>query len=442
MNVNKKKLLEKTLRFMARVVLKKYHPIVVGITGSVGKSSAKEAIALILSRTYSVRKAEGNYNNEIGVPLTIIGAKSGGSSLFAWVKVLFAWLSLVIFHAKYPEVLILEMGVDRPGDMDYLLSFVSVDIGVVTQISSSHIAFFGSLGNIAKEKRKLLTNLPTDGFAILNFDDKRVIKMQEKTKAKTLTYGFGEGAMLHIDNLLFHRDVKKTDGFSFKLNYAGKTIPVRLPKIVAKHHIFAVLAGTAVGIALKMNLVEIAETLENFEPLPGRLHLLPGKNGMSLLDDTYNSSPSSTDAALETLEMLMAPRKVVILGDMLELGMDAVDAHRGIGEKVIAGGVHIVITVGKHMRSLYDELILSGFSSRQVYWFPDPSAVLSDVQNIVRSEDLILIKGSQGMRMEKITEALLVDPNDAKMLLCRQSEGWRNRSFIAPEEWMNDDLHV
>jgi len=437
MNGDKKKLLEKILRFMAFVVLKKYHPIIVGITGSVGKSSTKEAIALVVSRAYSVRKAEGNYNNEIGVPLTIIGAKSGGSSLFAWVKVLFAWLSLVIFPVKYPEVLILEMGIDRPGDMEYLLSFVSVNIGVVTQISSSHIAFFGSLGNIAKEKGKLLAALSGDGFAVLNFDDKRVIKMQEKTKAKTFTYGFGEGAMLHIDNLLFHRDVKRTEGFSFKLNYAGKTIPVRLPKIVARHHIGSVLAGVAVGIALKMNLVEIAETLENFEPLPGRLRLLSGKNGMSLLDDTYNASPSSAEAALETLKEFMAPRKVVILGDMLELGADAKESHRALGEKVIASGAHIVIAVGEHMQSLYDALLLSGFSSRQVYWFPDVFAALGSVQDIVRSEDLILIKGSRAMRMEKITEALLADANDVETMLCCQSKEWRDRPFIVPTEWVS-----
>lgn len=435
MNLDKKKLLEKILHFMARMVLKKYHPIIIGITGSVGKSSTKEAIALVVSRSYSVRKAEGNYNNEIGVPLTIIGAKSGGSSPRAWIKVFYTWFCLVLFSVRYPQVLILEMGIDRPGDMDYLLSLVSVNIGVVTQISSSHIAFFGSLGNIAKEKGKLLMNLPSDGFAILNFDDKRVIKMQEKTKAKTFTYGFGEGAMLHIDNLLFQRDVKKIEGFSFKLNYAGKTIPVRLPKIIAKHHISAVLAGVAVGISLKMNLVEIAETLENFEPLPGRLRFLSGKNGMNLLDDTYNASPSSTVAALETLKEFMAPRKVVILGDMLELGIDAVVSHQALGENIIASGVQIVVVVGKYMRFLYDELLLSDFPSRQLFWFPDSLTACDGIRDIVRAEDLILIKGSRGMRMEKITEELLADSNDVETMLCCQSIEWRNRPFIVPEEW-------
>lgn len=433
--MDKKKMLEKILCFMARVILKKYHPFVIGITGSVGKSSTKEAVALVLSKIYSVRKAEGNYNNEIGIPLTIIGVKSGNASFFRWMGIFCKWLGMVIFPVDYPQVLVLEMGIDRPGDMEYLLSFVSVKIGVVTQISSSHIAFFGSLGNIAKEKGKLIGALLEDGFAILNFDDKYAIRMQEKTKAKTITYGFGEGAMMRVDNLLFHRDVKKVEGFSFKLNYTGKTIPVRLPNVVAVHHISSVLAGAAVGVALKMNLVEIAEALEHFEPLPGRLRLLSGREGMKLLDDTYNASPASTAAALETLKEFMAPRKVVILGDMLELGADRREGHAGLVGAVIGSGTQIVITVGKHMRSLYQALLQSGFSSKQVFWFPDPLVTLESLNTIVRAEDLILIKGSRSMRMEKITQALLVTPSQAEKLLCCQSPEWRNRPFMKPVEW-------
>ena len=435
MNIDTKKILGKTLRFMARVILKKYHPIVVSITGSVGKSSAKEAIALVVSHGFSVRKAEGNYNNEIGIPLTIIGAKSGGSSLMGWGKVLFKWLGAVLYPTAYPQVLVLEMGIDRPGDMEYLLEFVPVNIGVVTQISSSHIAFFGSLGNIAKEKGKLIEALPEDGFAILNFDDKRVIKMREKTKAKTLTYGFGEGAMLRVDNVLFHREAKRVEGFSFKLNYAGKSIPVRLPKIVAEHHIAGALSAVAVGLVLKMNLVDIAAALEDYEPLPGRLRLLLGREGMILLDDTYNASPTSAVAALATLKELMAPRKVVILGDMLELGAESEVSHRSLAESIILAGTSVAILVGKHMRFLSEELLVQGFTRKQVYWFPDPVTALSEIQNLVRFEDLILVKGSQGMRMELLVQSLLADPGDAKALLCRQTVSWKGAPFRAPEEW-------
>lgn len=433
--MNKKKFLEKMLRFMARSVLRKYHPLIVGVTGSVGKSLTKEAIALVVSRAYVTRKAESNYNNEVGIPLTIIGTTSGGRSFWRWAFIFCKWLWMMLYPTRYPEVLVLELGIDRPGDMDYLLSFVPVQIGVVTGVSESHLEFFGSVGNIAKEKGKVVAALPENGYAILCADDKRTEKMREKASAKTITYGFGTEAMLRVDNLLFHREAKRVEGFSFKLNYNGKTIPVRLPKIVARHHIAAVLAGAAVGVALKMNLVEIAKALEDFEPLPGRLRLLLGREGIILLDDTYNASPVSVRAAMDVVRELVAPRKVVILGDMLELGADTKQEHAALAPVIIDAGAHIVVAVGEHMRSLSEGLLAVGFSPKQVFWFPDPLVALQNLKDIIRSEDLILIKGSQGMRMEKITEVLLADPSVAEMLLCRQPDAWRSRPFVAPAEW-------
>lgn len=420
---------------MARAVLWKYRPFIIGITGSVGKSSTKEAIALVLSAAHSVRKTEGNYNNEIGIPLTIIGAKSGGSSFAGWGRVFFQWLWVMLFSSRYPEILVLEMGIDRAGDMERLMRFVPVRIAVVTNIGTSHLEFFGSIANIAKEKSRIVGGLSEGGFAILNADDKRVIKMREKTDAKTITYGFGTEAEMRADNLLFHSDAKRVEGFSFKLNYDGKSIPVRLPKIVAQYHIGAVLAAAAVGVALKMNLVEIAGALETFEPLPGRLRLLSGRNAMVLLDDTYNASPASVEAALGVVRELMAPRKVVILGDMLELGVDTREVHRKLADTVVASGAHVAILVGQHMQSLFDALLNSGFSRKQVLWLLDPLSARQIALDTVRAEDLVLIKGSQGMRMEKITEALLAEPKDAETLLCRQSRQWQEKSFVPPTEW-------
>lgn len=433
--MNKRKILEKLLRFMARKVLQKYQPLIVGITGSVGKSSTKEAVALVLAVAYTIRKADGNYNNEIGIPLTVIGAQSGGSSLFRWTGVFFRWLFVMIFPVRYPEVLVLEMGIDRPGDMDFLLEFIPVRIGIVTQISSSHIEFFGTLGNIAKEKGKLISALPEDGIAILNADDKRTEKMREKTKAKVLTYGFEEGADVHADNFVFHREAKRAEGLSFKVNFDGKTVPLRLPKVVAKHHIPSALAALSLGVALKLNPVAAIEALEKFEPLPGRLRLLPGRENTYLLDDTYNASPASTRAALEVMKELIAPRKVAILGDMLELGPESDHEHAQLSLAVKDSGVDVVVTVGKHMRALHEQLLKDGFSRRQVLWLPDPMTALEAVMNIVRTEDLVLIKGSQGLRMESITEQLLIDPRTSSLYLCRQSDDWRKKPFTPPTEW-------
>lgn len=420
---------------MTKAVLRKYHPLIVGITGSVGKSSTKEAVALVLGVTYNVRKTEGSYNDEIGLPLTVIGTTGGGSSIFGWIRVFCKWLFIMLFPIKYPEVLVLEMGIDRPGDMAAFLQFVPVNIGIVTQISSSHMAYFGTLQNIAREKGRLIVALPDDGIAILNADDKRTLKMREKTSAKVVTYGFGDGADVHADNFVFHREARRAEGLSFKVNFDGKTVPLRLPKIVAKHHIPAALAALSLGVALKMNPFEIVEVLEKFEPLPGRLRLLPGRDNTYLLDDTYNASPASTRAALEVMGELIAPRKMVILGDMLELGPESDREHALLAEAVKSSGVDIVVTVGKHMRALHEQLLSDGFSRKQVLWLPDPMSAVDAVMNIIRSEDLILIKGSQGLRMEKVTEQLLVDPRTSGSYLCRQSDEWRKKMFTPPIEW-------
>lgn len=438
MTFSKKKFLEKILSFMARTVLRKYRPLIVGITGSVGKSSAKEAVALALSTGYVVRKAEGNYNNEIGIPLTIIGAKSGGHSLFRWLGILLKWLYVIIFPTRYPQVLVLEMGIDRPGDMEFLLQSVMVKIGVVTQVSSSHLAYFGTLNNIAREKGKVIVSLPEDGFAILNADDKRVMKMGDRTKAKIITYGFEAGADVHADNFVLHREAKRAEGFSLKVNFDGTTVPLRLPKVVAKHHIPAALAALSVALALKLNLVDVVTALEAFEPLPGRLRLLPGRDNTLLLDDTYNASPESTRAALDVMGGLMAPRKIVVLGDMLELGPDATKEHADLAGAVRESGAHIVVTVGKHMRALHERLLEEGFSRKQVLWMPDPMSVVEPLLNMVRADDLILVKGSRGLRMEKIVEQLLVDPRTATSFLCCQSDDWRRKAFAPPAEWTEE----
>lgn len=430
----KKKLLEKLLRLMARLVLRKYTPRIVGITGSVGKSSAKEAIALVLAQEFSVRKSEGNYNNEIGIPLTIIGARGGGASWLAWLTVGIRWLAVMALPLRYPKILVLEMGIDRPGDMDKLLDFVSVQIAVVTHVSGSHLAFFGSLANIAKEKARLPARLPEDGYAILNADDKRVLGMREKTRAKAITYGFAADADLRADHAVFTRETRGMEGWSFKLNYDGKTVPIRLPRIVARHHIGAALAAAAVGAACKIHLVAIASALEKFEPLPGRLRLLPGRDALMLLDDTYNASPASMAAAFITLGELQAPRKIVILGDMLELGTEAAAEHAKLAPLIVTAGVHSALLVGQHMRALYEALLAEGFS-RRVLWLSEPTGALEVVATLVRPGDLVLIKGSRGMRMERITAGLLANPQAAERLLCCQSTEWRNRPFSPPAEW-------
>ena len=425
---------ERVLGCMARAVLRKYRPLVVGVTGSVGKSSAKEAAALVLSETMRVRKSEENYNNEIGVPLTVLGVGTGGSAVTRMLSAMVRFPYLMAWPVSYPETLVLELGVDRPGDMAALLEVVTVKVGVVTRVGESHLEYFGSVGNIAKEKGRLISSLPSDGFAVLNADDGRVLGMGKKSKAVILSYGFAAGAAVRADNVL----LQETDGgigSSFKLNYAGKSIPVRLPGVVARHHISDALAGAAVGIAAGMNLVDIAKRLEGFAPLPGRLRFLNGRNGIGILDDTYNASPASVSAALETLREIPARRKLVALGDMLELGAISEEAHRGLADGVLSAQVGSAILVGKRMGSLAEELLARGMQRGNVLCFPDPDSAASAIRDLVREGDLVLVKGSQGVRMEKVSEALSRNVEEARGQLCRQSESWLAKPFSPPSEW-------
>jgi len=422
-------LLEKLLRLMAIAVLKRHKPKIVAITGSVGKTSAKVAIFAVLSSKYNVRENQKNYNNEIGIPLTIIGSESGGRNILKWTWVFLKWLFVLIFP-KYPEILIFELGVDRPDDMKYFMSFVQPDVGVVTNISLSHIEFFKTVENIAKEKRVLIESLKPDGYAVLNVDDEQALAMSEHTKAQIITYGLAENASVNASSPIYNFKGDEPEGISFKLNYAGKNVPIRLKNLLAAHYVYAALASVSVGIIFKINLVDIATALKSLRAPAGRLNLLDGINGSHIIDDTYNASPISTGSALDVLGQMKAKRKIAVLGDMLELGDQTEAGHREIGKKIFSLNADIFVAVGRHMRYTISQLIELGFPHGKILQFDNPLTAAAAVAGIVKDGDLILVKGSQGIRMEKIVERIIADPSQAENLLCRQNKEWKNKPFM------------
>lgn len=240
------------LRFMALTIVRRRKPIIIGVVGS-DTSLAKKAITLILSRNYFVRATESDRPSETEILLTIIGASNVRARFMGWIIIFFRFFAIMSLPFRYPDVLVLDMNILRSEYADHLKNLVPIKVGVATRISPDH-----------KEQGKFISLLPEDGFAIFNIDDQLAAKMAEKTKAKIITYGFGENATLLADNPVFHKGEEKGEkGFSFKLNYEGNTIPVRLPRIASAHHIEPVFAAAAVGIALKMNLVEIVSILES-----------------------------------------------------------------------------------------------------------------------------------------------------------------------------------
>src|SRR3989344_1321788 len=360
-------ILEKLLRILARLTLKKYRPSVIGITGNVGKTSTKEAIRVVLEHERRVRTASKNFNNELGLPLTILGDwKKTGGALF-WLKVMLSscW-NLVWKNRSYPELLILEYGVDHPGDMKRLLEIVRPHIGVVTPIGEIpvHVEFFSSREGLIREKARLVKDLPATGFAVLNADNDASRNMKKETRAHAITYGWSESADIRIRSLETRMDATPPC-ITCKLEYNGSFVPVRIEEAVGRVHAYAAAAGAAVGIAFGINLVKISENLSYYKNAPGRLKIIEGLEGSRIIDDTYNSSPLALQEAIETLKGIKARRKIAVLGDMLELGKYSVEAHEEAGRE-IAGAVKILVTVGARAKFIAEAAKNKGRSEKNI----------------------------------------------------------------------------
>lgn len=418
-----KHLITKMLVLEAKTVIARHHPKIIGITGSSGKSSTKEAVASVLSQKFKVRKSIKSYNSELGLTLAVLGLKTAWSNPISWLKNIYEGL-LVIFRKDFPEILVLEMGVDRPKDLEKLLKIVRPDIGIVTAIGEVpvHVEFFSGPEEIAREKAKLIKMLPADGYAVLNFDDDVVFDMREMTKAKCIGYGLGEGAEISAS----HANISLEKGISFKLNYAGSSMPIRLRNVFGKHHIYAVLAAVAVGVIHKMNLVEIIEALNFYKPPPGRLQMIRGVKNSFILDDSYNASPLATHAALDTLAELAARRKIAVFGDMLEIGKFTTFAHKAVGERA-AKTADIFITVGPRAKFAAEGAIASGMGKSSIFNFSTSREAADYLKPLMQDGDLVLVKGSQAMRMERVVEEIMAEPERAKELLCRQDEYWKHK---------------
>ena len=434
-----KTLIEKILRFLARRVINKYNPRVIGITGSVGKTGTRDAVHHVLQRKFTVRRTIGNYNNEIGLPLTVLGMESPGKSFLGWIGVLGKSLGMLLGRKAYPEILVLEMGVDKPGDLDYLLSIVKPNISILTSISEIpvHIEFFQSVSELAKEKSKIMKFLNEEEVAILNFDDERVKSVADKTIANIVTYGFSESVDFKASDVVLNsRDLQRLigeedayQGISFKLHYQDNEVPIRMPNVFGRHQVYSALAAAAVGIQFDMNLIEISEALQGFIPPRGRMHLIPGIKKTCIIDDTYNASPDSTLAALKVLGELKVEngKKIASLGDMLELGEMTEEGHRRIGQAA-AKVADVLVAVGEASNFIADAAKKSGMDESKVHHFMTSEEAGMKIQNDILEEgDLLLVKGSQGMRMEKIVKEVMAEPMKAAELLVRQNKKWQKK---------------
>ncbi|MCL5995931.1 MAG: UDP-N-acetylmuramoyl-tripeptide--D-alanyl-D-alanine ligase [Chloroflexi bacterium] len=352
---------------------------VVAITGSVGKTTTKELTAQVLGTRYQVLKNEGNQNNEIGVPLTL--------------------LKLRPEH----EYAVIEMGMYARGEITLFASLARPSIGVITMVAPVHLERLQTLENITLAKAELVKALPEDGVAILNDDDERVRTMAQVTRARVVTYGLTPRADLWADEI----ESYGLDGISFALHYRGGdgfgSFPMRVP-LLGRHSVHTALRAAAVGMIAGLTWEEI---LEGFLiPAPQlRLAVAEGPFGSLVLDDTYNASEESTIAALNLLAEINGGTHIAVLGDMLELGDAEAQAHRNVGCRAALVAQHIVC-VGERARWIAEEAQACGAISTQVYHVTDNAAALAVLRDVIREKCVILVKGSRGMRMDEIVAGL------------------------------------
>lgn len=411
----------------AKIILKKYKPKIVAVTGSVGKTSTKDAIDIAMSTALYVRKSQKSYNTEIGTPLDIIGRDSGWGSLWKWTLNIIEGFLLIILKNHYPKWLILEIGIDRPGDMKKITKWIKPDIAVFTRFSKVpvHVEFFNSPEEVVQEKTELAKALKEDGVLILNYDDKDVLGVKDKVERKVITYGLEEGAGIRASNYEIIYEGGKPKGITFRIDFDGKSLPVNLKGILGKQHIYPVLASVAVGKALALNMVDIVRAFEKYVGANGRMKILEGIRGSTIIDDSYNSSPVALDEALNVLEKIESGgEKIVVLGDMMEIGKFTADEHKKAGKRV-AKIAQVLITVGPRAKYIAEEARDAGMED--IVELATSEEAGEYLKDKIEKNDVVLVKGSQSVRTEKTVAQIMARPENREKLLVRQEKEWEER---------------
>lgn len=363
--------------------------LVIGITGSIGKTSAKESITAVLNQRYEVYRSPGNFNSEVGLPLALLEAPLDA------------------------QIMVLEMGGAYAfGELALLASIAKPEIGVVTNVYPVHLERMGTLEAIAETKAELVDAIPETGVVVLNGDDRRVRAMAERTSARVITYGLEEGNDIRAEAVT-------TDGWkgtSFRVTIEGDQNYVKVPFIGA-HGVQIALVALAVGYSFGMHISEMITGLQD-PSIQVRLLFVPGPRGSHLIDDTYNASSPSVLSALGVLQEVPATRRIAVLGEMRELGSLSVQEHELVGQR--AGDVvDMLVTFGEQARIMADEAMIVARSDRRdltVRSFAESerNALIEFLQQELRQGDVVLLKGSRGLLMEDVVSAIRSDTGHAE----------------------------
>lgn len=439
-----KKILQAILAKQALFNVNRHKPIIIAVTGSYGKTTTKDSIVSIIAQiipSNEWRASEKSFNNEFGIPLTILGFPAPGRSILAWLKILFGgWL---ISTKKFPRILILEIGADHPGDIKFWAEALEPDIAVITGVSSVHAEFYSSIDEIAEEKFQLAKY--ASKAVVLNISDERVRSMAKKlNKVDIITYGENKGD-ISFKNLDIH--CRYDDAFkpgdlltqtiaNIEINNVSVG-ELRLNNALGKAPVFSCLASMAVIMQLQSfsnyfgkkvfahNVLTILS--ERYKTTPGRLRPLPGIKGSLIIDDSYNAAPVAMNYGLSLLGALPVAnkeaRRIAVLGDMAELGQYTEKEHKEIG-RIAMNMADLLVFVGDNMLSAKEEVDSLGFNPDNVFWFKSSLEAGRFLDSEIRTGDIVYVKGSQSARMEKVVKDLMAEPWRAKELLVRQESAW------------------
>lgn len=396
--------------------LKRTKSTIIGVTGSVGKTSTKEAVYEVLKTKWSVYRNPKSLNTEIGLLLAVLEQPSGFRSPVKWAKILARALRNAMFGKKY-DFLVLEYGADKPGDIAHLTSIVRPHIGIITKIETVHRADgqFKNDEETFNEKKKLVECLDASGIAILNASDHWLQKLGKSLRAKTFWFN---GQDISAEN------IKNTStGFSAEIHASHKKMHSELG-VLGTFHADVILAALLCGLLNGVTLEEGIVAMKNFRLPPGRMSLINGKNDSLLIDSTYNSSPKTLAQALDLLQNFPAKRRIAVIGDMNELGEDSVAAHKDIA-KHTGSWLDMLITVGDLASVISSGALKQGLSQDRIKNLLRATEAAEFLSPILRKGDVVLLKGSQNkIHLERAVKMLMAQPEMAKKLLCRQEPEW------------------
>lgn len=365
------------LQNLAQKVLAEHSVKVVGITGSIGKTTTKEFCAALLSSKFRVLKSERNFNNLIGLPLSLLKMNDS--------------------H----QVIVLEMAMSAPGEIRALTQIAPPDTAVITNISPVHLQFFKNIEHIGLAKKEILDGLKPNGTAVLNGDDARVTKIAQTWKGETLSFGLSSSCEIRAENI----QKLGFEGILFELSYGEENGKIRFP-FFYDCFLYNFLAAAATAHSFSIPIDNVVETAKILKPFSRRGVLIPLQHNMNLIDDSYNSNPDALKSALKSLSELSSSRRVAVLGDMLELGKREQEFHLRAGKQVVEYGWDVLVTVGSLSGHMAEGARKAGMTKDRIHSFPNSDEAAEAIGSLVRDGDLILVKGSRGIQTEKIVDEL------------------------------------